>query len=441
MNTRDVERIGPVATRILMSLACALALVNCGGGGSSSASSNVTSTLPSQCLTSDIGQRSAPWYYDQAGAPTFTYSYQYKRAADPNAPVVVTVNGGPGAPGIGTNFGNIPTRYGIIYTDARGVGCNAPQDPKLVYPAGFYKTNYLARDVIAVIKALNLTNYYLFGASYGSVHATELAYLIEQDATMAKPKAVIIEGILGKAFPTHDLYFAGIDAQWQRVKPQIDPTVLNQIVSDANYLGYSSKQWAGLIAILLSPGVIPPSGDYIASQLNPLANLGSPAGQSAKAHLDAILSANSGNAALYKLYISIGLGCRELWGTNRTADLVNGSIVGAGQDNCAAAGVSMTDPYDSANFKIVTPILYFQGANDPFTPVSGAQYHFNNQTKTTRVFVTVSDASHLPLDDMFTYLGCAVAIWDSILANPANFTNALNSCSWPYTLNTASPTP
>jgi len=409
-----------------------------GGGGTSH-------PLPGYCFGPDIATLTLPWYHGQPSSPTFTYSYQIKTASDPAAPLIIALPGGPGGTSINdlgidtsdstyASIGAIPAHYNVVFTDPRGSGCNASTGSE--FPLDFFATDYLARDVLAVIAALNPSDYYLYGRSYGTVHATSLAYLIESSG-VTPPKGVIIEGTVGKAFVDWNDYLSGIQTNWTRVKSLIDPGVVSQVVNTPlHYLGYSSRQWAHLIGGTLQYGELPNRGEYLALLLDPLATPGTIEEAQSKLLIDRFIT-----GLKPKPLIATALGCRELWSTMADYDLAGGEIVPQDGDACSAAGLAMDRPYDAALLKIHAPIYYFQGDHDSASPLSGARYHFDVQTAARRTFVTIAGASHHPLDLTLKSLACTTAVWDGIVSDPAGLAAALAGCNWPshIVLETANP--
>jgi pimeloyl-ACP methyl ester carboxylesterase len=436
MRTLDDCRTSARRARALWLAAAAVA----GGGCSGDDPPPDLHPLPSYCSGEDISSLTLPWYWERTESPTFPYRYQLKTAADPAAPVIVALPGGPGGTSINdrpvdatdstyASIGAIPAHYSVVFTDPRGSGCNASTGSE--FPLDFFSTDYLARDVLEVIRSLGLTNYYLYGRSYGTVHATYLAHLIES-LGYTPPRGVVLEGGVGRAFVDWNDYLSGLQAQWTRVRGLIAPGVLDDVLNTPDYLGYSSQQWAHLIGATLEFGGIPHRGEYVALLLDPLALPDSDAGRTSLALIDALVG-----DVRPKPRIVTALGCRELWSTLADYDLVDGAIVPQGDDSCSAAGLTMDRAYDAAAFPLHVPIFYFHGDNDSAAPWSGARYHFDVQTATTRRFVTVSGTSHHPLDMALKSLACTTAIWDSIVWDPAGLDASLATCGWTVTLDSA----
>lgn len=336
---------------------------------------------------------------------------------------------------IGGDIGSIPEKYTVIYTDPRGSGCNVPPEG-VRYADEFYTTPNLAEDILEIIRAEALKNYSIFGISYGSVAGTVLTREIENTPGVARPGFLVLEGIFGKSQASYREYIAGIQAEWARLKPQIDPDVLDSIVNQPDFLGYSRERWTDFISRALFLGHTPGQGSPIVEKLNDLRNPASAEGQAALNYIDSFLEALASASALPgRVEVLTAIACRELWPDRYDMAMdADGDLVATGTDYCAPAGVAHAAPYDPKNYQVETPLIYFQGDRDPATPMAGARYHFENQSLANRYFVTVPTAGHGPIEAQLSYLGCMDRIWDSILVDSSDFVAALTVCNFALTL-------
>jgi len=407
-----------------------------------SASPTPPAGLPAVCSSSDVFHVRVPYYYDRSSSPTFDYAFQFRTSSNSSAPVVIILGGGPGQTLIGAAApeGAIPTSYNLIFTDPRGEGCNASQGAP--FPVDFFKTEYLARDVLSMISSLRLRDYIIYGASYGTVHATVTASIAERER-FNLPKAVVLEGVLGRAFIGGiDEYYQTFVTEWSRLKGILDPRVVAMLSRTPLPLGYSSRDWATFIRLEMISGEVPNSGHPLVNLLNPLVS--DDPGRAAAAR-DALDQAIRSTLALQPTAVSLlfeTLFCRELAGKWSVGwDLVGGNLVLSGQDFCPLIKVPFT-PYDAADWPVATPIYYFQGPNDPTIAMSNALHHFNVETRSRRNFVVVGGASHAPLAVSLQALGCSNAVWDAIAFNPAGFVSALRQCpNWPIDWTPGNPSP
>jgi pimeloyl-ACP methyl ester carboxylesterase len=377
------------------------------------------------CFGNDVQTLDLPLYWDQPSSPTFQYRFEVK-SSQPGGPLVIVIPGGPGAPSIGFAAlagGSLPAGLNVVYTDPRGSNCNAA--PGGHFPVDAYRTEYLARDVKALIESLRPSSYWIYAHSYGTVQATVLASILERESAY-QPNALVLEGILGRhlanGFPEQ---IAAFDAQWQRIWATLDPGVAASFLQPTLPLGFSSRQWALYISESLYEGVVPGVGIRLQILLDQLA-ANDPATNSRLS--DYFAGLNGGFRYLADPNVN-AIGCRELYGSIFGRDLVGGHLVPIGDDACVALGVAYSDPYDSANWPTTVPIYYFEGSNDPATPPAYAVYHYDAHPGSPRHFVYVQGASHDPLTQSLHSAGCSDAVWQNILSGTGTLRGALAGCS------------
>ena len=109
--------------------------------------------------------------------------------------------------------------------------------------------------------------------------------------------------------------------------------------------------------------------------------------------------------------------------------LVNGEFT---TDGNLCSELQITDSYDSREFQIESPIVYFEGTNDAATPMDQARHHFDNQLLSKKSFVTVEEAGHMPLQT--SLFGCKTHLWNSIIENQEVSSADLKSCAWAWPL-------
>ena len=117
---------------------------------------------------------------------TFEYKYQYFPPATANDPVVIFLTGGPGQTAIGNKMSSFPKEFGQILIDPRGIGCNLPSTAT-AYPGDFYTTDNYVKDLLEVVKDTGVTqNLIVYGISYGTIVATQLASELERNGIYPK---------------------------------------------------------------------------------------------------------------------------------------------------------------------------------------------------------------------------------------------------------------
>ena len=374
------------------------------------------------CATSQIHSIDVPVRYDERGSPTVAYKYRYipARTNSQRAPTIIVLPGGPGQAGIPTPegafpLGAIPAGYSRIYTDPRGAGCNARVAET---DSTALRTDFLARDVLAIVRTRKLTNYIVYGASYGTVLATTTAHLIEREG-LPKPAAVVLEGVVGRAFPNFASYMRQFTDEWDRVRSGLPGAWPARIARTPPPMGYSAEAWGSFIFATIILGDIPDepvSGPYVHYLLGVLDRMAA-----AKARGTALSARDSGAMRYINSRMAVfgsgvlfrAIGCTELWGDWRTGRVLRGGRLYASGDNvCTTRG--KTRAFDARAHPITAPIYYFQGPYDPASGLAGARYHFDVQTKARRTFVLVDGASHAPLTSGLK--SCAPGIWARIVA-------------------------
>jgi len=371
-------------------------------------------------------------YPGHEGSPKFTLSYKYFGNGNPSSTTVIVLPGGPGdtllnpavhSPTEAFPYGAVPTSLNIIYTEPRGLGCN--QLAQGDFPFDAFKTSYIASDILEIIKDRKLDNYILYGASFGTVVATYVASQADA-AGVPAPKAVVLEGTFGRGVPgKFDEYIGGFSQEWEKTKLQLSPQLAAAFTKDPLPLGFAANVWGSYIfwqLITYGPGMIKYSPLVHANETPP-----NPALKSALTTY-AVLAQLPVSERITRIFQTIG--CQELFGAWKPdVILKDGKLFGSGEDICT--GFTYL-PYDSAKLNITSPIFYFQGPDDPATPLTSARYHFENQIHTNRALNTVGSASHASLSLVLRSLGCSDNVWAQIASNPSQMNLDFSSCKgWP----------
>ena len=97
--------------------------------------------------------------------------------------------------------------------------------------------------------------------------------------------------------------------------------------------------------------------------------------------------------------------------------------------------IPFTNPFDIKDWPFHGTIYYFSGENDPATPPSMAQYHFDSQSFAKRFLVHVKEGGHNPLKVNLS--DCKSKIWAEILQNGNHIERALQGCQLETSLTTA----
>jgi len=376
-----------------------------------------------------------PMFPDREGSPTFGYSYKLYPGTDPNAATVIYVPGGPGQPGIDVERDPdyAPLEYPHIQTDLRGIGCNAPETVEH-YPDEFYRSEFFADDVIAIVEDLGLDNYVLYGISYGTALATMVASRIEARG-LPPPRALVLEGVLGGAF-TSDL--PGTEAafveRWRLVRDSLDESIRSQLVAEPLPLDLTPEQWGagitGGLGVAEFPGFTDPG--YLGLMLGNLApGLSEEERNSLR---DVILDAGASTVDVMGDRLHHLVSCHEFSETEYVSlKLEAGELVPTRFD---CTEVALSEPFSAADWPVHVPIYYFSGTLDPNTPPWQASAHFNAQTAAPRQVVHVLGGGHNAR--IFNLGDCAGPLWQTMTGG-GDLTAAVATCSWPHALQGAPP--
>lgn len=388
----------------------------------------LASNLPAVCQDSEIFRLKRPISSDGLATGIFSYGFRFKAPTREGAPVLVFLPGGPGGTSIDDPPAFVPSGWGYLLTDPRGVGCNslAALPPPDVSSA-FFRTQEIAADVIAAIRYQKLDNYILFGVSYGTLLATTVAHGLELNK-VAPPKAVVLEGVLGRIFGNGDGDFQGAQyiVQWDRIRKVLPKDVLTDLdLNDAPF-GIEAEGWARVLTALL------PRGPAEAAILIAALSVTQPEDVRHNAHKQILgLSsihphAEPGAIELYRQVV-----CREISDTTPTSDLdvafVRGRLVrNFAEEGSKCGGLRVTSPYDSAQLPYMAKTFYFIGDSDVATPaVSQGAYHFEHHQGHAIRVITVN-GGHNSL--RFNQGSCAPSVMESIDAGGADLAFILKGC-------------
>lgn len=384
-----------------------------------------------ECDYPGVESLQLPVYPSASYSPKFKYSYRIRKG-DLGSPTILVLGGGPGqntiAPGAAPILGAFPSNYTLIYTDPRSVGCNDTYQ----FTDDALTSLTLAHDVAALIKHLqdqNMVgeNYYIYGASFGTQHATVLAKLLAQ-LGITLPKGVILEGVSGHHFSGFQDYFSHFQTEWQRIKAKdLSPNVRtffdSALPSTSSVNGFSSKIWGQFLSLQIILGYLPQAKQQF-KHLIEWYLTDSDGKKAAQSQLVGLVSTTQDGLVVPIDKIFRAIGCREIWGEFYAGrDVVKGNLTAIGENICSET--LMTNPYDSKSWQIPVPIYYFQGVYDPTTTLEQAKYHFEHQTS-PRMMVVVEHASHAPLS--LALRPCADQIWKAITSAPEKLEAVVGSC-------------
>jgi pimeloyl-ACP methyl ester carboxylesterase len=369
-------------------------------------------------------------------SPTFTLKYRLMNwDAASTKPVVVVIPGGPGGDMLSDaqdNYARImrSADYPVVLFDPRGTGCS-----RISNPAGddeVYLTENSSSDIVALIQHLQLRDYVIYAASYGTAVATIVTSKLEQASL--PPRLVILDGALSRSFAEPLGATVGYIQSWNELIQDLPLSVQSQLSSTTLPFGVSAELWGTFIHRSLPNGKEPLKAMLLA--------LTDPASSEAL-HLEKRLK-----DPILKMYqevferfpggnspLALAVQCREFTRhISQTPRLIGGQLDYSLTSSLACADKPMTHPFDSAKWPVKTPILYLQGEEDPNTPIAMARYHFDTQNSADRIFVTVKNEGHVVLMRRFGE-GCGTILWSALLEPSIDretmFHRAISQCSVP----------
>ena len=359
-----------------------------------------------------------PIYHDRLNSQTFSFYYE-ANIPHPSEPTIIYLPGGPGLPSIGIR--SHWTTGNFVNIDQRGVGCNYASEHNRANDA--ITTWQAVRDIGYVIRHLGLKDFIIYGHSYGTVSATQLAFHLENDLGV-RPRAVVLMGTVGHKFGAMRAWHMSHIDQWQRLKSEYPKVALLFANGALPNLGGTRAEWG---RYLFNVGnLYRASGKQLEALYDELSTFAS--GGSEGAVMQSIREKFHGedppyypSVPSYISFVFTRISCQEIFNPldfygksiDRNGDMKLTISPNTPQNNDMCGGIAERDPYDSKNFQLQSPLIYIQGETDPQVPLSQAYYHFLNQNLSShKEWILVERGSHSPLDDALE--SCSEQIWNAI---------------------------
>jgi pimeloyl-ACP methyl ester carboxylesterase len=356
--------------------------------------------------------------HNDPNSPKIDWTYQLFKQGDSVATLIL-IPGGPGGNEISDQESfdaakeQYPDNFDIIRIDPRFVGCNYLE--ATVDDLNVMTTSQHAADIVSMIKGLGLNDFIIQGNSYGTVVATELVAKLEAENIL--PKAVILEGTVGRAFT--DGVRQEFDVAWNSIT-ESDKSLRKYLQDPPDTLDLTAEQMQSFIFGLASY-----SGRFLREQLELIKKYEAEdfASTEAKSFVQFVRNVAIGTSEQKdfkgSLQFYYAVACRELFEMDNSdvysvqADGTLEYSTEPTEDVCAKLGLTMNNPFDAAEHTVaLTPIYYSQGSLDPNTPLAGARDHYSKMSEAQKkYFVTVSDGGHAPLQVTEELLPCAKDIY------------------------------
>lgn len=355
-----------------------------------------------------------PKNHNDASEGVFPYKYEYivKHQAKGT---VIYIPGGPGGDSIGLAQADKELRdFNIIYIDPRDTGCNFVAED--TFKLKHITTDEHAKDIIRVIQDLRLSNYIIYGGSYGTVVAMVVA--AEAERLGLHPRAVVLQGVVAKAF-THGI--KQTTAEEINALMASSPLLVDFFKSTQPILGYSIDQWAAL-----SMGLIVYSRSFLKDVFESARQFeqapSSPEKDQFKKDISGMMASLTEKEHLGKSSFYFAVACREI----AEGDFLESPVLRDGKLTripavdqqalklCADLGPKKF--YDADRYQIRAPLYYIQGGNDPSTPINYAKFHYAGQKSSTqKIWLGVANGGHGPMMAFDQLEPCAPQLWERIM--------------------------
>lgn len=376
------------------------------------------------------------------GSRALQYKYEIQRA-EPGFPTLIAVPGGPGQGLIGSmkmvKYGDfVPDNFGVILVDPRGTGQNNfGADPS----GDLYTTSKVASDIIEIIRAEKIRDYFIHGQSYGSAVVTVLGNQISK-LQMPQPRGLILSGVVNQAF-TDPL--SGYNEQLHRLFLKYSSSDQQKILASLKNIqdefGENKRTFAILFINLLTPNVEDPSSDGVsninmAKFFDELAagNLNS-SNQAMTFFRDTAKNVSSNKTPIVSIRKNLmpeTIKCHELTKNDGMLDIYfdfeQFKLISNVSD-CSEKGYSLDRPYKSKEYQIPKiPIFYIQGLLDPATPLHGAKTHYDQQVSKNKIFIQLDNHAHTALVGLWA---CKDDLWAAFMGGTSAFKEHIKKCGRP----------
>jgi pimeloyl-ACP methyl ester carboxylesterase len=301
----------------------------------------------------------------------FNYKYQRVKNSDDNDMTIIKIPGGPGSSEIGSR-GYFPATVNVINIDPRGTGCN--EKHPMVLPDNAINSEDSAEDIVSVIEKLNLTDYIIYGISYGTVLATIVASKIEQ-RNLERPKAIILDSVLSRAYKDAKEVISPFLEKWKFAsETYLQIETVKQMGSGDSPVSLSPWEWGNLIRKNLMYGPYDTFKEFDVSISHSKKDRESFVWKSRK-DLEAYSRRKNFNRRINRLIAG-----KELFPGEQAFVIENGTLI---QNSMKT---KVTKPYHSKRWQIDSPIYYLNGKNDPVTFPDLAHDHYRHQGRKDNKF-------------------------------------------------------
>lgn len=329
-----------------------------------------------------------------------TSIYYWTRSKfNPELPTVVYINGGPGSSSHESSFVEL-SDFNIVYFDQRGVACSKGKDLALQNKTQFYSIESIARDLEFIRQDLNISQWTVYGHSFGTTIATVYASLFP-----LRTRALILEGTIFLAdstvwLPEHRLKIM------QKYFDSLPENLQNYILEKSKIEKQESFFESSLRSFMYGNEFRRSFGEYL-KYMYDYDN------KEATQRNDKLNSKNYSRSSFLHNETAWGMmACKYLSALDPLSSLkfifenrklvakVDMELFTYRKKQCNEAGVKSlleTQVYRAVNYPVSIPTTYFHGANDGATSFPQPSYHYKETAKGSRQILIMPEGGHSPL--------------------------------------------
>jgi pimeloyl-ACP methyl ester carboxylesterase len=255
-----------------------------------------------------------------------------------------------------------------------------------------------ADAVVGIVKQLKLKDYIIVGSSFGTAVGTVAASKIStsENSSIAKPKMLVLDGVIGKKGPYEPGFKKVADRAWQMLKPK-ERSQFKQIYRSLQQMepGATAEIDNSVIRSFMGgpKETVKMLRDILRVELGGEPNFPREGGPSRRRPKIADFYSEG------RIMRAAGCQVKAVSDPKKPLKMFDGLIAYSealpGRPHICDCPLVARE-FDSKNFQVRdVPILYINGTHDGPTPLEGSDYHFNGQESTgQKEKLTVNDGGH-----------------------------------------------
>lgn len=361
-----------------------------------SGETNYQKKLPNLPLEEHGQFLKVPLNYNDPSQGQMSVFFRKSLNFDPTRPTVLFFNGGPGSASWSYRFEKNFPEFNFIYMDQRGTGYSKPDYLEQLQNTDYFTSEFIALDAEAVRRMVNVEKVIVYGHSFGTVVAQIYSSWFSDHVERMILEGVIYSGNIEIWTNPHRIkllnrFFKKLPAD---LKKQILEFTARADVPDT---------WLGTWAqkLMYMPNFEIPLLSYINNILSYYKTIPFVDDSSS----DKMIKTEN---EFFSAYMFNHIACKELSRTSPNASfatilLPNGTFVANstyGYKTCytlTGFNSSKIKNYQSVNYPVSVPVVYFQGTDDGSTTAVGAVKHFKNAAKGSAQLILVTKMGHSPM--------------------------------------------